>query len=52
MDINLFRGVVTGVLLFLFLALVVWAWGRNRKPAFDAASRLPLEDDDVTGDRK
>jgi cytochrome c oxidase cbb3-type subunit IV len=45
MDINVFRGIVTGILLGLFVWLVIWAWSRSRKPAFDAAARLPLEED-------
>ena len=45
MDIDTFRGVVTGVLLVLFLWLVAWAWSRARRKDFDAAARLPLEDD-------
>ena len=45
MDINVFRGIVTGVLLGLFIWLTIWAWGKPRKQAFDAAARLPLEDD-------
>ena len=46
MDINTFRGIVTGVLLVLFLWLIAWAWSKARKPAFDAAARAPLEDED------
>ena len=45
MDIDTFRGIVTAVLLGLFIWLVVWAWSRARKPAFDDAARLPLEDE-------
>jgi cytochrome c oxidase cbb3-type subunit 4 len=45
MTIETFRGLVTGVLLVLFCWLVVWAWSKSRKPGFDAAARLPLEDD-------
>ena len=45
MDINVFRGIVTGVLLGLFVWLVIWAWSKSRKPAFDEAARLPLEDE-------
>jgi cytochrome c oxidase cbb3-type subunit 4 len=44
MTIDTFRGLVTGVLLVLFCWLVVWAWSKARKPHFDAAARLPLED--------
>ncbi len=45
MDINMFRGIVTGVLLGLFVWLVIWAWGKARKPSFDEAARLPLEEE-------
>ena len=45
MDINVFRGIVTATLLGLFIWLVIWAYGKSRKEAFDAAARLPLEDD-------
>ena len=46
MDINVFRGIVTGVLLVLFVWLVFWAWSKSRKPDFDAAARLPFDDED------
>lgn len=45
MDINVFRGLVTGVLLGLFIWLVFWAWSKSRKAAFDEAARLPLEEE-------
>jgi cytochrome c oxidase cbb3-type subunit 4 len=45
MDINTFRGLVTGVLLLLFLCLIGWAWSRKRAPSFEAAARAPLEDE-------
>ena len=45
MDIGTFRGIVTAVLLGLFVWLVVWAYSKSRRPAFDAAARLPLEED-------
>jgi cytochrome c oxidase cbb3-type subunit 4 len=44
MSIDTFRGIVTAVLLGLFVWLVLWAWSKSRKPAFDAAARMPLED--------
>ena len=34
------------VLLTVFLGIVFWAWSRARKPAFDAAARLPLDEED------
>ncbi len=50
MTIETFRGLVTGVLLVLFCWLTVWAWSKARKPHFDAAARLPLEDEPSTDD--
>lgn len=38
------NGIATAVLLILFLVGVAWAFSRKRKPEFDAAARLPLED--------
>ena len=49
---GILRGVVAGVLLVAFLALWLWAYSGRRRPAFDAAARLPLEDDAYQGDAK
>ena len=48
MDIGTIRGIVTALLLVLFVWLVAWAWSRRRAPLFDAAARVPLEDEDDT----
>jgi cytochrome c oxidase cbb3-type subunit IV len=45
MTLGTFRGLMTGALLVLFLWLVAWAWSRARRPDFEAAARLPLEED-------
>lgn len=45
MDIGTFRGVLTAILMLLFIGLVFWAYSRRRKEDFDAAARLPLDDD-------
>jgi cytochrome c oxidase cbb3-type subunit 4 len=45
MDIGTFRGIVTAVLLALFIWLVVWAFSKSRRQAFEEAARLPLEED-------
>ncbi|TZF90518.1 cbb3-type cytochrome oxidase subunit 3 [Cognatilysobacter lacus] len=37
-------GIVTAVLLALFLVGWAWAWRPARKAEFDAAARLPLVD--------
>ena len=44
MDIDTFRGIVTGILLVLFIWLVIWAYSKRRHETFEAAARLPLED--------
>jgi len=45
MDIGTVRGLLTTVLLILFLCVVVWAFSRKRRSDFDQAARMPLEDD-------
>lgn len=37
-------GIVTAILLVLFIAGWVWAWSPRRKRDFDAAALLPLDD--------
>jgi cytochrome c oxidase cbb3-type subunit 4 len=39
-------GIVTAVLLVLFLAGCAWAWSPRRKSHFDAAARMPLDDNE------
>ena len=46
MDLGTVRGIVTGILLVSFIALIAWAWSRRRTESFDAAARIPLEDED------
>ncbi|MBI3569619.1 MAG: cbb3-type cytochrome c oxidase subunit 3 [Gammaproteobacteria bacterium] len=36
----------TVLLMILFLGIVVWAYSSRRKTQFDAAARMPLEDED------
>ena len=38
-------GIMTAVLMLVFIGIVVWAWSSRRRRAFDAAARLPLEED-------
>ena len=38
-------GIITAILLVLFVAGWAWAWSPRRKAAFDDAARLPLSDD-------
>jgi cytochrome c oxidase cbb3-type subunit 4 len=46
MDINVFRGVITAILMVLFIALVFWSFSRRRKEDFEAAARLPLDENE------
>ena len=46
MTIGTFRGIVTATLLVLFCWLVIWAWSKRRRADFEAAARLPLEEDE------
>ena len=52
MDIGTFRGVLTAILMVLFIALVFWAYSRRRHADFSAAAQLPLEDDDAPNAEK
>jgi cytochrome c oxidase cbb3-type subunit IV len=45
MDLGTFRGIVTGVLIVLFVALTIGVYSRKRKPDFDRAARAALEED-------
>ena len=46
MDGATFHGLWTLALIAIFVGIVAWAWSAKRKPDFDAAARIPLEDDD------
>lgn len=37
-------GIITSVLLVLFLAGWAWAWSPRRRADFEAAANLPLDD--------
>jgi len=45
MDMGTLRGIVTAVLLVLFVAIVLWTYSRARHEEFAAAARRPLDDD-------
>ena len=50
MEITVFHGLWTALLLVIFIGIVVWAWSGKRKSAFDEAARIPLEDDAIDAD--
>ncbi len=45
MDMGVIRGLITAILVILFLGIWAWSWSKRRRKDFDAAAQLPLEDD-------
>ncbi len=45
MNAGTVSGVITAALLALFVYGCFWAWSARRKPDFDEAARLPLDDE-------
>ena len=45
MDITTLRVVATLASFVTFIGILVWAFSRRRAQAFDAAARLPFEQD-------
>lgn len=39
------NGIMTGLLLLMFVGLWIWSWSAKRKPDFERMANLPLEDD-------
>ena len=37
-------GIVTAILIVLFIGVCLWAYSSRRRAQFDAAARIPLED--------
>jgi cytochrome c oxidase cbb3-type subunit IV len=46
MDINDLRSIITVLMFFTFIGIVWWAFSSRRKDAYEAAARIPLEDDE------
>ncbi len=45
MDTGTLQGLATLAALLAFVGVIAWAWSARRKGNFDAAARMPLEDD-------
>jgi len=45
LDITTLRIAATLVSFATFIGILVWAYSRRRAPAFEAAARLPFEQD-------
>ncbi len=52
MDINMIRAGVTVAAFITFLGIVAWAWSSRRSADFEAAARLPLDEDDAATARE
>jgi cytochrome c oxidase cbb3-type subunit 4 len=42
----IFHSIWTVALLILFIGIIIWAFSSRRKKRFDAAARMPLEEED------
>lgn len=42
-------GIVTAILLIVFIGTWIWAWHPSRKASFNEAARLPLQEDEEVG---
>jgi cytochrome c oxidase cbb3-type subunit 4 len=51
MSIGILRGLLTLSLFIAFIALWIWAYSKSPRATFEAAARLPLEDDSVVDGR-
>jgi cytochrome c oxidase cbb3-type subunit 4 len=47
MDLELLHPLMTVILFCVFMCIVMWAWSGRQRERFEAAARLPLEDDDT-----
>jgi cytochrome c oxidase cbb3-type subunit 4 len=47
MNLVTFHSFWTVALLILFIGIIIWAFSSRRKQRFDAAARMPLEDEDT-----
>jgi cytochrome c oxidase cbb3-type subunit IV len=45
MDYGFYSSVMTVIMLVVFLCIIAWAWSAKRQTAFEAAARVPLEDE-------
>lgn len=45
MDINALRSIITVAAFVAFVGIVLWAFSSRSKAAFDAAARLPFDEE-------
>ena len=51
MDIGVIRGLITAVLLILFIGIAFWSYDRRRESEFRKAASLALDEDGADADR-
>lgn len=39
------QGIITAILLIAFIGGWIWLYGASRRPAIEAAARMPLDDE-------
>ena len=44
--IGVVNGLMTALLIILFIGIWLWAWSKSNKPKFEKMAKLPLESDD------
>lgn len=49
MDSGTASGLMTGVLIVVFIGIIAWAYSSRRRKDFDEAAQLPLDEDRPTG---
>lgn len=49
MDINDLRSILTVLAFATFMGIVVWAYSRRRRAAFEEAANLPFTEDELPG---
>ncbi len=47
MDYGTFQGVYTLILMAIFIGIILWAYSKRQKPAFDEAANLIFADEKV-----
>jgi cytochrome c oxidase cbb3-type subunit 4 len=45
MNYGFIHSIWTVLMLLLFIGIVIWAWSGKRKPGFEEAARIPLDDE-------
>ena len=43
---GMLAGVITSILMIVFIGIWVWAWLPQHRPSFDALAAIPMQDGD------